>query len=414
MDVIAQDIFAHKNFFRVAADFTHLSSKFILIYTIHRLRSAEGVSFLTQFLYLLVFLMRYLDLFWTFTEDWYQTTFKLIYIGTSIYTLWLMLKRFPRSREGEREWRVSAWILVIGVVVGIAGCWVIKWAKWSTIERGCRFPAILWNISLVVESLHLLPQLSLLSHISTPTVINSYYLFALGTYRFLYILNWIDRRITTGWFEPMPVVTGVVQTYTYLEFAWVYWRRQRVKLRQGGAVLDREDWVTGGLVLRLVFGNEEGAGRGKATTGGSWREWARTLVPGGSRPAPRRRGSGGRGLSVSADEDGVGGMLSRTQGYEDEERDLEEGRGRERADVRREESARGEEGRVLFGADSEDEEEEHGAKSADAAVWRSNVGGGSAGDEGPAGGIVLAGSDDEEDYEDEGRMTSNEIRDRRG
>lgn len=139
------DVFEHKNVFRVAADLTHLASKLILISTIHRLRSAEGVSFLTQLLYLLVFCLRYLDLFWTFNYDWYNTTLKIVYIVTSIYTLYIMLKRFPRSREGEKEWRVSGWILAIGLIVGIFGGLLIYWMDWGTAaaKRGFGFAEVI-------------------------------------------------------------------------------------------------------------------------------------------------------------------------------------------------------------------------------------------------------------------------------
>lgn len=135
------DVFDNKNFFRISGDLTHLASKAILITTIHQLHSAEGISFLTQLLYLLVFSLRYLDLFWTFTRDWYNTTFKIVYILTSVYTLYIMLKRFPRSREGEKEWRVSGWILVIGGLVGIFGGLIICKLGWGTEThwRGCGF-----------------------------------------------------------------------------------------------------------------------------------------------------------------------------------------------------------------------------------------------------------------------------------
>jgi hypothetical protein len=39
-----------------------------------------------------------------------------------------------------------------------------------------------------------LPQLLLLRQTTVPTVIDSYYLLALGSYRGFYILNWIHRR----------------------------------------------------------------------------------------------------------------------------------------------------------------------------------------------------------------------------
>lgn len=52
------------NVFRILADVSHTASKCILIYQIHHNKSAEGVSLLTQLLYILVFGTRYLDLFW--------------------------------------------------------------------------------------------------------------------------------------------------------------------------------------------------------------------------------------------------------------------------------------------------------------------------------------------------------------
>jgi len=52
------------NIFRILGDVSHTASKCILIYQIHHNKSAEGVSLLTQLLYILVFGTRYLDLFW--------------------------------------------------------------------------------------------------------------------------------------------------------------------------------------------------------------------------------------------------------------------------------------------------------------------------------------------------------------
>ena len=133
-----------KNGFRIAADMTHLASKIILLATIHYLHSAEGISLLTQILYLIVFLLRYLDLLWAFNDDWYNTTLKIVYILTSVYTIAVMMFRYPRSREGEKEWRVSAWILGIGAVVGTLGCWVFLGLDWGTPtkERGCGFSEV--------------------------------------------------------------------------------------------------------------------------------------------------------------------------------------------------------------------------------------------------------------------------------
>lgn len=86
-----------------------MASKGILIFAIHSNRSAEGVSLITQILYALVFVTRYLDLFgrgslWNFV-------FKIVYITTSFYILGIMQWVFPRSRERELSWKLGAIIL---------------------------------------------------------------------------------------------------------------------------------------------------------------------------------------------------------------------------------------------------------------------------------------------------------------
>jgi ER lumen protein retaining receptor len=52
---------------------------------------------------------------------------------------------------------------------------------------------ILWSFSIFLESVAILPQLFQLTRTGEAETITSHYLFALGTYRGLYILNWIYR-----------------------------------------------------------------------------------------------------------------------------------------------------------------------------------------------------------------------------
>src|SRR3954452_19220917 len=101
---------------------------------------------------------------------------------------------------------------------------------------------MLYTFSIILESVCILPQLLLLRQTSVPTVIDSFYLLALGSYRAFYILNWIERKVDEVYWRPDPVsiTFGIVQTALYLDFAWVYWTRQRVKLRYGG-IVDSDD-----------------------------------------------------------------------------------------------------------------------------------------------------------------------------
>lgn len=98
----------------------------------------------------------------------------------------------------------------------------------------------------------MLPQLLLLRQTTVPTVIDSYYLVCLGSYRAFYILNWLVRGFGEEHFwDPIALVFGIVQTAFYVDFAWVYYSRQRVKLRNGG-VVDSEDFSKSWLVNRVV------------------------------------------------------------------------------------------------------------------------------------------------------------------
>lgn len=83
----------------------------------------------------------------------------------------------------------------------------------------------------------------------------------LGSYRALYIVSWIIRAAHNDSPDPVSVIFGIVQTALYVDFAWVYYTRQRVKLR-GGAVVDNDDFANGWLVKRFV-------GRRGRTAGGA-------------------------------------------------------------------------------------------------------------------------------------------------
>lgn len=138
-----------------------------------------------------------------------------------------------------------------------------------------------------------------------PTVIDSFYLLTLGSYRAFYILNWIIRGVSKehhiDWIQ---IIFGAIQTALYLDFAWVYWTRQRVKLR-GGGVVDSDDMSKGWLVNRFL---------GAATTNRESFDEEEATVDPRDRPGSndQRRSSvetrkpthrwGARGVSVSADD----------------------------------------------------------------------------------------------------------------
>ena len=160
---------------------------------------------------------------------------------------------------------------------------------------------MLYTLSIILESVCVLPQLLLLRQTTVPTVIDSFYLVTLGSYRAFYILNWIVRAASGEHPDAISVIFGVIQTAFYVDFAWVYWTRQRVKLR-GGGIVDSEDLRKGWLVNKIfnpgrpsteideeshLAANGNGAIHGEA-------------LPNGQPPNHNRWGA--RGVSVSADD----------------------------------------------------------------------------------------------------------------
>lgn len=76
-----------------------------------------GVSLLTQALYALVFTTRYLDIFESLPWATYAGTadlvwniaFKLFYLASSFYIVFIMMKVFSRTREKEQAWKLGIW-----------------------------------------------------------------------------------------------------------------------------------------------------------------------------------------------------------------------------------------------------------------------------------------------------------------
>jgi ER lumen protein retaining receptor len=138
----------------------------------------------------------------------------------------------------------------------------------------------------------------LLRQTTVPTVIDSFYLVTLGLYRFLYVLNWITRGAKeVDYADPTSWVWGSIQTALMIDFAWVYYTRQRVKLRRGG-VVDSEDlgrgWIVGRFVGRksVDFDFDEESAAPREEEARNTNKWGR------------------RNISVSADE-GVAGAPKR-------------------------------------------------------------------------------------------------------
>jgi len=197
------------NIFRLIGDLSHLSAILLLLWKIWKSRSCAGISGKSQFLFATVFLTRYLDLFTSFISL-YNTCMKLIFISSTVATCYLIFMKFKATYDSNHDsFRAEFLIIPVG---GLA---VLVNHDLSVME-------VLWTFSIYLESVAILPQLFMISKTGEAESITSHYLFALGSYRGLYLLNWIYRYYYEGFFDLIAVVAGIVQTVLYCDFFYLY------------------------------------------------------------------------------------------------------------------------------------------------------------------------------------------------
>jgi len=200
------------NIFRLFADLMHLASIFILLLKIQKTRSCTGISFKSQCLYAAVFTTRYLDLFIYFVSL-YNTVMKIFFIGSSFYILYLMKFRFKATFDPNLDtFRVE---FLLGGALLLA---MIFNHEFSFLE-------ILWAFSVYLESVAILPQLFMLQRTGEAETITTHYIFALGAYRALYVVNWIYRYWDEGYVDWIAWIAGTVQTALYSDFFWIYYKK---------------------------------------------------------------------------------------------------------------------------------------------------------------------------------------------
>jgi len=197
------------NIFRLSGDLAHLVAIVILLLKIWKTRSCAGISGRSQLLFALVFTTRYLDLFTNFVSL-YNSTMKLFFLVTSFGTLYLMWMKFKATYDRNHDtFRIEFLVIPAALLALLLN------HEFSVME-------VLWTFSIYLESVAIMPQLFMLSKTGEAETITAHYLFALGSYRALYIFNWVYRYYVEEFFDPIAIVAGIVQTVLYADFFYLY------------------------------------------------------------------------------------------------------------------------------------------------------------------------------------------------
>lgn len=207
------------NIFRLAGDMCHVFSIIILLLRLRVVKNAQGISCRTHELFLLVFVTRYLDLFTKF-YSLYNSCMKVLYIATTASVINTIRFREPvsstydRTQDSFLHWKFA---VLPCAIVAVITHFIQSPNVYSIID-------LLWTFSIYLESIAILPQLIVLQRYRDVENLTGNYIFFMGAYRALYILNWIYRARHEPYYQHHFVVyfCGVLQTLLYADFFYYY------------------------------------------------------------------------------------------------------------------------------------------------------------------------------------------------
>lgn len=200
------------NIFRLFADLSHMVSRGLLIYSIETNRSVDGLSLKTQAIYVIVFVLRYVDLLFKFVSI-YNSLMKMFFISTSVYTVYLMIRKYPKRIREDTDTFPVKYLGMFACVLSL-----IFTHSYSLRELS-------WSFSIWLEAIAIIPQLYMLQKTGSAENITTHYIFALGIYRGLYIPNWLYRYFAEGKFDYVAVLAGILQTCIYSDFFYIYYTK---------------------------------------------------------------------------------------------------------------------------------------------------------------------------------------------
>jgi ER lumen protein retaining receptor len=135
---------------------------------------------------------------------------KIVFLSASFATVYLIYFKFRATYDSNHDtFRIEFLLAPVTLLALIVN------HEFTIFE-------VLWTFSIYLEAVAILPQLFLVSKTGEAETITSHYLFALGSYRGLYLLNWIFRYYMEDFYDLIAIVAGIVQTVLYCDFFYLY------------------------------------------------------------------------------------------------------------------------------------------------------------------------------------------------
>ncbi|KAK6089261.1 hypothetical protein P3W45_001734 [Vairimorpha bombi] len=208
------------NTLRYSGDLVHILSKVVLSQKIEKTKSCSGLSFKTQFLYLVVFLSRYFDLFEVSFSKWksvYNLILKITFITFQCLVVYLIRIKYYSSYDKKTDVFKVRIILIPSFLISF----LLKPKTNGIYDFISEF---LYVFSLILESVSILPQLVQIQEEGECENLTSTFIMLLGGYRALYTLYFILKKIAGLKVGSLLVATGIIQVILYTDFFVLYYK----------------------------------------------------------------------------------------------------------------------------------------------------------------------------------------------
>ncbi|XP_063443540.1 ER lumen protein-retaining receptor 1-like [Mytilus trossulus] len=206
------------NIFRFCGDMLHVVAIIILLSYIWKSQSVFGISGKSQILFALVFTTRYVDLFTSFISV-YTSSLKVVYIITAYVTLYLIYIKFRYTFDKSNDTFRAEILIMSSSTLAVFVNYELSPSEFC------------WTFSIYLESVAILPQFFMIIKNGDTERLIGYYLTAMGSYRALYIMNWMYRYKNEGFYESIAGNSGLLQSILYIMFLILYSKRNDFRLR---------------------------------------------------------------------------------------------------------------------------------------------------------------------------------------
>uniref|UniRef100_A0A061RBH4 Kdel (Lys-asp-glu-leu) endoplasmic reticulum protein retention receptor 3 n=1 Tax=Tetraselmis sp. GSL018 TaxID=582737 RepID=A0A061RBH4_9CHLO len=203
------------NFFRLSGDYIHLGAMLVFLGGLMRNKNARTVSLRAQELYLVVYLLRYLDLLeGSCVTSIHNTVFKISFLSltaaTVVFIRFFCVATWPADVD-SRRWYLVCVLAVLYGYIGMAsvGLMSVPWNRFVWLE-------FFWTISQGLEIFAIFPQGWLIYKKQHGQRFVVVWMAMMLAYRFLYCCNWAYRKITEDKFDHISILSGGTQVTAFL------------------------------------------------------------------------------------------------------------------------------------------------------------------------------------------------------